>query len=93
MPRKAVSHRLDPDLLERTRVRAAELGQTQTVFIERALEAALSDSTVENPKTAKALAPETMRQLGRPAPPRSRHQNPAMLARQARLEADRARKR
>lgn len=40
---RAVNLRLPEDLAERVRGRAAELGQTQTEFFKRALEAALGE--------------------------------------------------
>src|SRR3954466_8458604 len=43
--RKRVDLLLPPDLIDRIATQAATLGQTRTKFIERAVEAALSDDT------------------------------------------------
>lgn len=43
MAKKPLPLRIDADLLGRVDVRRKELGQTRTMFVERALEAALGD--------------------------------------------------
>lgn len=50
MPRKPVAFRIDEELLKLVDAMAADLGQTRTVFVERALEKALAGSSESRPK-------------------------------------------
>lgn len=57
MSRRLVNMRLPVDLLERVDSRAKELGQTRTMFVERALEAALGVGPVgRRPQPASSSA-------------------------------------
>jgi hypothetical protein len=56
--RRAVSFRLPAELMDRVSARANELGQTQTKFVERALEAALAtDGGGGSPGVSKPVVP------------------------------------
>jgi hypothetical protein len=57
MSKKALPLRIDAGLLARVDERRAVLGQTRTLFVERALEAALGDSSsVERPAVVREVA-------------------------------------
>jgi predicted transcriptional regulator len=71
--KRAVSFRLDAELLDRMAARAGELGQTQTLFVERALEQALDGHAV-----ARREAPgDATREVGPEKAPRSPERVPA----------------
>lgn len=65
--RQLVNLRLPPELVARVDERAGELGQTRTMFVERALESALgcSDAIAETGSVERASGP------GRAAPSRA----------------------
>ena len=84
MTRKQVGM-IDDALLARVDARAAELGQTRRVFTERALEAALAPDGSECRQFATDYVKAHF-----PSPPA---RNATAAARQAKLNADRGKKR
>jgi predicted transcriptional regulator len=66
--RRRLDLRLPPELVERVDARAAELGQTRTKFVERALEAALGPQ--QGGKAREAEEPDVVKR-GASASPRA----------------------
>jgi hypothetical protein len=82
VPRKPVGFRIDEDLLARVDAEAEVRGQSRTVFVERALEAAL---TPGSPKPSRVPSGGSSGPISETKSPAAFNAKAAAMERQARL--------